>query len=130
MTAWPFRTRLLKVVFGISVAIMLGAALTGLVLSLIAGEFNHSSLAALTVGLGALLICAALVLVETVTRKFHPETGLFSWSDVDNLRTLAVHSADDTETREWARSLADRIAIVLPGRSLPSVRSLADTVRE
>ncbi|HEX6559434.1 MAG TPA: hypothetical protein VF021_08220 [Longimicrobiales bacterium] len=116
MTAWPFRSRLRKALFLISVAIMLGAALVGLITALHAGEFNGLSIAALTVGLGALLIVAALILVEATSRKFHPESGLFTWSDVDNLRSIAVRSAHDAETRAWARSLADRIAIVLPGR--------------
>lgn len=115
MSAWPFRSRLRKGVFVASVAIMLAAALVGLVLALVAGEFSASSLAALTVGLGALLITAGIVLVELVSRKFHPESGLFTWADVDNLRELAIRS-DEPETRSWARSLADRIAIVLPGR--------------
>ena len=94
---------------------MLAAALVGLLSALIANEFSATSLAALTVGLGALLISGALVLVDLVTRKWHPESGLFSWSDVDNLRQLALR-APIAETREWARSLADRIAVVLPGR--------------
>lgn len=116
MTAWPFRSRLRKALFLLSVAIMLAAAVIGLITALHAGEFSGPSIAALTVGLGALLIVASLVLVEATSRKFHPESGLFSWTDVDNLRSLAFSSADDDETREWARSLADRIAIVLPGR--------------
>jgi hypothetical protein len=94
---------------------MLAAALVGLVSALLAGEFSVYSVAALTVGLGALLITAGMVLVELVSRKYHPESGLFSWSDVDSLRELAIRSSD-AETRAWARSLADRIAIVLPGR--------------
>lgn len=117
MTAWPFRSRLRKALFVVCVALMLAAAVIGLVLALVAGEFSGPSIAALTVGLGALLIVAALVLVELTSRKWHPESGLFSWSDVDNLRRLAVRSVD-LETSEWARSLADRIAIVLPGRAL------------
>jgi hypothetical protein len=116
MTAWPFRTRLTKALFIISVALMLAGALVGLLSALIANEFNATSIAALTVGLGALLISGALVLVELVTRKWHPESGLFSWGDVDNLRQLALRAPVDAETREWARSLADRIAVVLPGR--------------
>jgi cytochrome c biogenesis protein CcdA len=115
MTAWPFRSRLRKAVFVAAVAIMLVAALVGLVSALIAGEFSGQSIAALTVGLGALLIIAGIVLVELVSRKYHPESGLFTWSDVDNLRELAGRSSD-AETRSWARSLADRIAVVLPGR--------------
>lgn len=117
MTEWPFRSRLRKTLFVICVGIMLAAALVGLISALIANDFSGVSIAALTVGLGALLIAAGIVLVELINRKYHPESGLFSWSDVDNLRDLAVRSASDAEVREWARSLADRIAIVLPGRS-------------
>jgi hypothetical protein len=115
MTAWPFRSRLRKAIFVASVAIMLAAALVGLVFALIAGEFSPSSIGALTVGLGALLITAAIVLVELVSRKFHPESGLFTWADVDSLRELAAKTAD-AELRSWVLSLADRIAVVLPGR--------------
>lgn len=100
----------------ISVAIMLVAAFVGLFSALLAGDFGSSSIAALTVGLGALLIAAGLVLIELISRKYHPESGLFTWSDVDNLRSLAIRSASDEEMRAWARSLADRIAVVLPGR--------------
>jgi uncharacterized membrane protein YcjF (UPF0283 family) len=116
MTEWPFRSRLRKTLFMICVGIMLAAAVVGLISALIANDFSTSSIAALTVGLGALFIAAGIVLVELIHRKYHPESGLFSWSDVDNLRALAVRSATDAELREWARSLADRIAIVLPGR--------------
>lgn len=116
MTAWPFRSRLRKAVFALSVAIMLAAAVFGLVAALIAGEFDTTAIAALTVGLGALLIIAGLVITELISRKFHPESGLFTWSDVDTLRELAIRNAKDADTREWAKSLADRIAVVLPGR--------------
>ena len=60
---------------------------------------------------------AGLVLIELNSRKWHPESGLFTWSDVDNLRSLALIDDIDAETRQWARSLADRIAVVLPGRA-------------
>lgn len=96
---------------------MLGAAVVGLVATLIAGKITLVSLGALGAGIGALLIIAGLVVVELVSRKFHPESGLFTWSDVDTLRDLAIRNSDDPETREWAKSLADRIAVVLPGRN-------------
>lgn len=115
LSAWPFRSPLIKAIFVASVAIMLGAALFGLIAALFAGDFTTTSIAALTVGLGALLIIAGLVVTDLVNRKFHPESGLFTWSDVDTLRDLAQR-ADSSELRAWARSLADRIAVVLPGR--------------
>lgn len=96
---------------------MLGAAVVGLVATLIAGKITIVSLGALSAGIGALLIMAGLVVVELVSRKFHPESGLFTWSDVDTLRDLAIRNSADPETREWAKSLADRIAVVLPGRN-------------
>lgn len=116
MTAgWPFRSRLLKALFLVSVAIMLLAALTGLVWALIEQEFGYRSLTALTVGVGALLIALSALAIEMMTRKFHPETELFLWSDVDKLRQVAREAAD-AETRAWALSLSERIAVVLPGR--------------
>ena len=114
-TAWPFRSRWLKTGFVLAILIMMAAALFGLVSAFIARDFGPSSLAALTVGLGALLIAAAFLFIEFMTRKWHPETGLFHWSDVDQLRALGL-AATDEETRAWALSLADRIAVVLPGR--------------
>lgn len=116
MTAWPFRSRLRKALFVVSVAIMIAAAVVGLIAALITGKSSSSAIAALTVGLGALAIMAGMVVAELVSRKFHPESGLFTWDDVDALRELAIRSAHDAEVREWAKSLADRIAIVLPGR--------------
>ncbi|HET9440429.1 MAG TPA: hypothetical protein VFO52_09670 [Longimicrobiales bacterium] len=112
---WPFRSRILKAVFVASVTIMLVSALVGLTYALLEREFGPRSLMALTVGLGAVLIAVTVLVVEVLTRKFHPETALFLWSDVDQLRALA-RSAPDPETRSWALSLSDRIAVVLPGR--------------
>jgi hypothetical protein len=106
----------MKSIFEVSLALMLVAAVTGLVLAVLAGEFDLWSLAALTVGLSALLIIVGIVIVELVSRKFHPESGLFTWSDVDNLRALAAEPSIDVDLRDWARSLAERVAIVLPGR--------------
>ena len=115
IAGWPFRSRILKLVFIGSVSIMLLAALTGLGYALVEQEFGPRSLAALTVGVGAVLIALAALLADVMTRKFHPETSLFLWSDVDQLRALARATADEN-TRAWALSLSDRIAVVLPGR--------------
>lgn len=113
---WPFRSRVLKLVFVTSVALVLIAALVGLSYALIEREFGSRSIAALTTGLGALLIALTAAMMEVVTRKLHPESGLFLWSDVDKLRELA-HDARDAETRAWALSLGQRISVVLPRRS-------------
>lgn len=117
MKAWPFRSTLVKTAFAVAVGTMLASALVGLILALFAGEFNGASIGALTIGLGALLIVAGILVIDVVNRKFHPETGLFGWSDVDNLHELSRRNEIDAQTREWARSLAERIAIVLPGRA-------------
>jgi hypothetical protein len=98
-----------------AVIVMLASAVTGLVIALIEREIGFHSLTALTVGLGALLIALAGLVVEKLNRRFHPESSLFLWSDVDNLRSVARHATDD-ETRDWALSLGERIAAVLPGR--------------
>lgn len=113
---WPFRSRVLKLVFVASVALMLIAALVGLSYALVEREFGSRSIVALTTGLGALLIALTAAVMEVVTRKLHPESGLFLWSDVDKLRELAV-DAQDAETRAWALSLGQRISVVLPRRS-------------
>ena len=112
---WPFRSRVLKLVFVVSVALMLIAALVGLSYALVEREFGSWSIAALTTGLGALLIALTAAVMEVVTRKLHPESGLFLWSDVDRLRELA-HDAQDAEMRAWALSLGQRISVVLPRR--------------
>ena len=113
--SWPFRSRWLKAGFVLAIVIMMAAALFGLISALVAQDFGPSSLAALTIGFAALMIAVAFLIIEFMTRKWHPETGLFDWSDVDQLRTLGRSHADEA-TRSWALSLADRIAIVLPGR--------------
>lgn len=115
-TGWPFRSRLVKTIFFVCVVIMLASAMFGLVSWFFSRSFERLSLTSLTVGFGALMIALSLLVVEVMTRKFHPETGLFMWSDVDELRDIANRPALDVATRDWARSLADRIAIVLPGR--------------
>lgn len=118
---WPFRSRVLKLLFVVSVALMLIAALAGLFYALLDHDFGARSLAALTVGLGALLIALTAVGVEVMNRKLHPESGLFLWTDVDRLREIA-RSVTDAEVRAWALSLSDRIAVVLPGRMDRAVR--------
>ena len=113
---WPFRSRVLRLVFVASVAVMLMAALLGLVYALLDREFGRRSLVALTTGLGASLIALTAAVMEILTRKLHPESGLFLWSDVDKLRELARQTTD-AETRAWALSLGQRISVVLPRRS-------------
>lgn len=104
-----------RIVIVVAVIVMLVAAVTGLVYALIEREIGWNSLTALTVGLGALFIALAGLAIEKMNRRFHPESSLFVYSDVDNLRTVARNATDD-ETRAWALSLAERIAVVLPGR--------------
>ena len=104
-----------RIVIVVAVIVMLVAAVTGLVYALVEQEFGRRSLEAMTVGLGALFIALAGLAIEKMNRRFHPESSLFVWSDVDNLRTIARHAPDD-ETRDWALSLSERIAVVLPGR--------------
>ena len=107
--------RLGRIVVVAAVIVMLASAVTGLVIALLEREIGYDSLTALTVGLGALLIALGGLVAEKMNRRFHPESSLFLWSDVDNLRAVARHAADE-ETREWALSLSERIAVVLPGR--------------
>jgi hypothetical protein len=115
MSAWPFRSGLMKTLFVASAGIMALAAVSGLVAAVVEGGFGSYSYAAATVGLGALLIIIGLVSVDLVNRKFHPESALFRWTDVDILRGLA-NTADDPAVRAWARSMAERVAVVLPRR--------------
>jgi peptidoglycan/LPS O-acetylase OafA/YrhL len=117
MSTWPFRSRLMKTLFVVSATIMALAAVSGLIAALAAGGFERYSIAAVTVGLGALLIIVGLVSAELVNRKFHPESALFRWADVDILRGLA-NTADDPAVRDWARSMAERVAVVLPRREV------------
>jgi hypothetical protein len=105
-----------KLVVVASVLIMLFAAVAGLVYALLDREFGPRSLGALTTGLGALLIVIGVLVTERMSRKFHPESALFLWTDVDQLRNVA-RSATDDETRAWALSLSERIAVVLPKRT-------------
>jgi hypothetical protein len=115
MIAWPFRSRLMKTLFAVSAAIMGCAGVAGLVAAVIEGGFGPISIAAVTIGLGALLIIIGLVSADLVNRKFHPESALSRWTDVDILRELAG-TADDPAIRDWARSMAERVAVVLPRR--------------
>jgi hypothetical protein len=125
LTRFRFRLRrrpnLRRLVFWGSLFVMLGAALTGLFWAVIEREFGPGPLTMVTVGLGALLIALAFGLLEFTNPTFHPESHLFDWSDVDSLRTVSRQTDLDAETRDWARSLAERIAVVLPGRA-PSDR--------
>ena len=115
MTAWPFRSPLIKGLFAVTAAILMVAAVAGLIAAVVEGGFGTWSITAVTVGLGALLIIIGLVSVDLVNRKFHPESGLFRWTDVDILRDLA-NTTEDAAVRDWARSMADRVAVVLPRR--------------
>jgi hypothetical protein len=104
-----------RIVIVVAVTVMLASAVTGLVYALIDREIGWNSLTALTVGFGALFIALGGLAIEKMNRRFHPESSLFTWSDVDNLRAVARAATDD-ETRDWALSLSQRIAVVLPGR--------------
>jgi hypothetical protein len=115
MSPWPFRSPLMKGLFIASATIMVLAAVLGLIAALVEGGFGPYSVAAVTTGLGALLIIIGLVSIDLVNRKFHPESGLFHWTDVDILRGLA-NTADDPAVRDWAKSMAERVAVVLPRR--------------
>jgi hypothetical protein len=121
LTLMRFRFRrgpnLRRLVFWTSLVVMLGAALTGLIWAVIERDFGWGPLGAVAVGLGALLIALVFGLLEFTNPTFHPESHLFDWSDVDALRKVARQPELDAETRDWARSLAERIAVVLPGRA-------------
>lgn len=116
-----------RVVFWTALVVMLACAVVGLVWRLIEGQFGAGPQAAATIGSGALLIALVFGLLHFTNPTFHPESHLFTWSDVDTLRALARNPAAEPETREWARSLADRIAVVMPGRIGPSERKPSPT---
>ena len=105
-----------RVVFWVAATVMLAAALFGLVWAFIVRDWTMPSIAALTVGVGALMVALAFGLLEFTSPTFHPESELFDWDDVDTLRALAREPALDPTVREYLRSLADRVAVVLPGR--------------
>ena len=109
-----------RIVFWVSLGIMLIGALVGLIWALIAKEFGPGPLASLVIGLTALVVALVFGLLHFANPTWHPESHLFSWSDVDELRALARRTDIDAETVEWARSLADRVAVVLPGRPVAS----------
>ena len=112
------RPNIQRIVFWVALVVMLSAAATGLVWRLIAGHWGQGPLICLTIGIEALLVAVVFRLLELANPMFHPESHLFSWDDVDALRLLSRRHQDG-DTREWARSLADRIAVVLPGRPTP-----------
>jgi hypothetical protein len=116
-----------RAVFWTALAVMLACALVGLVWRLIDGQFSAGPQAAATIGSGALLIALVFGLLHFTNPTFHPESHLFTWSDVDTLRALARNPAVEPETREWARSLADRVAVVLPGRNVVPERKPSRT---
>lgn len=105
-----------KAVFWASLLVMLIAAPVGMVARLTTREWGVVPQASLALGLGALLVALVFWLLELTNPMFHPESDLFSWDDVDELRKLARRTTD-AEERAWARSLAERIAVVLPGRA-------------
>jgi hypothetical protein len=104
-----------RIVIVLAVIVMLVAAVYGLIYALIQQEFGRRSLEAMTVGLGALFIALGGLAIEKMNRRFHPESSLFLWSDVDNLRRVARETSDP-ERQAWALSLSERIVAVLPGR--------------
>ena len=112
------RPNLRRLVFWAALGVMLSAGLTGLIWAVVTRDFGLVPIAAMTMGIGALIVALAFGLLESTSPTFHPESHLFDWGDVDSLRRLAQGQEVDAPTREWARSLADRIAIVLPGRAL------------
>ena len=111
--------QLRRIVFWMALAIMLVGAVVGLVWALIEKGFGPGPLASLFVGLTALVVALVFGLLHFTNPTWHPESHLFGWSDVDELRTLSRRSDVDAQTADWARSLADRIAVVLPGRPAP-----------
>jgi hypothetical protein len=122
LVRFPARPNLRRLVFWVALGIMLVGAVTGLVWALIEHEFGRGPLAFLTIGLSALLVALVFGLLHFTNPTFHPESHLFSWSDVDELRGLSQRLDIERETSEWARSLADRIAVVLPGRPQSELR--------
>jgi hypothetical protein len=111
-----FPAKLRRIVFWTTTAVMLVSGVTGLIWGLLSHKFGAGPVAALTLGLGALLVALVFGVLEFISPTFHPESHLFDWGDVDSLRALAKREHLDVPTRDWARSLADRVAIVLPGR--------------
>jgi hypothetical protein len=119
-TRLRFRPNLRRSVFWVALSVMLISALTGLIWAVIEREFGRGPISVLGVGLGALLVALAFGLLEFTNPTFHPESHLFDWTDVDSLRELERRGQLPEPTREFVRSLADRIAVVLPGRPAPA----------
>ena len=104
-------------VFWASLVVMLASALVGMLWGLIDREWwGVGPMACLALGLGALIVAVVFRVLELVNPTYHPESHLFSWDDVDALRLLSRRSERDPATRDLARSLAERLALVLPGR--------------
>ena len=121
-----FRPNVRRLVFWTALVVMLVSSLTGLIWTVVSPDFakaplrvltSAGPLASLTLGIGSLLVALVFGLIEFTNPTFHPESHLFDWGDVDSLHQLTRQKQLDEPTREWARSLADRISIVLPGRS-------------
>jgi len=107
-----------RLVFWTAIALMLIAAVVGLIEWFPERQFGRVSVAALSLGIGALVVAIVFGLLQQASRTFHPESELFRYADVDTLRGIARRT-DDPELRDWALSLADRITVVLPGREAP-----------
>lgn len=107
-----------RVVFWTAIVLMLVAAVVGLADWFPERKFGAVSVGAASLGLGALIVAIVFGLLQQASRTFHPESELFDYADVDMLRALARRTTD-TEVRDWALSLAERITIVLPGREAP-----------
>jgi len=107
-----------RLVFWTAIAIMLVAAVVGLVEWFPDRKFGSVSVAAASLGFGALVVAIVFGLLQQASRTFHPESELFRYADVDTLRSIARRTSDP-ELRDWALSLAERISVVLPGREAP-----------
>lgn len=112
---FPHRPPVRRLVFWTAIALMLIAAVVGLVEWFPEREFGSVSIAAASLGIGALVVAIVFGLMQQASRTFHPESELFRYADVDTLRSIANRTTD-AELRDWALSLAERITIVLPGR--------------
>jgi len=116
------RPRLRRIVFWSAAVLMVSSALFGLIWEVAFHRdrgWSVQAAAAAAIGVSSLLIALLFSLMEFTRPTFHPESELFDWSDVDTLRELARSEELDRETQEFVRSLADRVAVVLPGRPAP-----------
>jgi len=107
-----------RVVFWTAIVLMLVAAVVGLVDWFPERKLGAVSAGAVGLGLSAMVVAIVFGLLQQASRTFHPESELFNYTDVDMLRALARRTTE-TEVRDWALSLAERITIVLPGREAP-----------